>query len=130
MLLKEETIFVRNGNFAKEDIYRDEKSITIEPEQKIEEINFNRDNITLIIINFPLFSDGRGFSLAKKLRLNGFRGILRARGHIIADQYPLLLRCGFDEVEISIQLSKRIPEQQWKNALKRIKNTYLERLQG
>lgn len=130
MLPKEKTIFVRNGNFETNDIHKDKKSIELKGNAKLTEINFIKNEIELIIIDFPAFSDGRGFSLAKQLRQNGFAGILRANGHILADQYPLILRCGFDEIEISDQLSKRIPAQQWKNAQKRVKNTYLERLCG
>jgi phosphoadenosine phosphosulfate reductase len=49
---------------------------------------------------FPTFSDGRGFTLAARLRRMGFAGRLRAAGHVIADQYAMARRSGFDEVEI------------------------------
>ena len=32
---------------------------------------------------FPSFADGRGFTLARQLRLKGFEGRLRAFGHVI-----------------------------------------------
>jgi len=69
--------------------------------------------IRLIVIPFPSFADGRGFSLAKRLREAGYRGTLRASGHVIADQYSHARRVGFDEVEISEVLAARQPEQQW-----------------
>ena len=69
--------------------------------------------IRLIAIAFPSFHDGRGFSLAKRLRQAGYRGRLRAHGHLIADQYPLARRVGFDEVEIAPELAERQPEHQW-----------------
>ena len=66
-----------------------------------------------IRIPFPSFADGRGFSLARHLRLLGYRGRLRAAGHVIADQYTMARRCGFDEVEIPADLAQRQPEPQW-----------------
>jgi len=53
-------------------------------------------------IQFPVFSDGRGFSLACILRGQlEYSGTLRAVGHIIPDQIFSLIRCGFDTFEIS-----------------------------
>lgn len=71
------------------------------------------DNVAMIRIPFPSFADGRGFSLAKQLRMLGYEGRLRAVGHIIADQYGFARTCGFDEVEIDEDLAKRQPEEQW-----------------
>ena len=67
----------------------------------------------LIRIDFPSFSDGRGFTLARLLRQRGYRGRLRARGHVLADQYAMARRSGFDEVEIDEALAARQPEDQW-----------------
>lgn len=71
------------------------------------------ERLSLISIAFPSFADGRGFSLARRLRNAGFRGTLRARGHLIADQFAFARACGFDEVEISEDLARRQPEEQW-----------------
>ena len=69
--------------------------------------------IGMIRVDFPSFADGRGFTIARKLRLMGYRGRLRARGHVIADQYAMARRAGFDEVEIDEALAARQPEEQW-----------------
>lgn len=69
--------------------------------------------IEIIRIAFPAFSDGRGFTLARRLRLMGFRGRLRAAGPVIADQYAMFRRVGFDEVEIPDEIAARQPEWQW-----------------
>lgn len=67
----------------------------------------------LIRIDFPSFADGRGFTIARRLRLMGFQGRLRAKGHVISDQYAMTRRSGFDEVEIDADLAARQPEAQW-----------------
>ena len=67
----------------------------------------------MVRVDFPSFSDGRGFTIARQLRRMGFDGRLRARGHVIADQYAMARRSGFDEVEISAELAARQPEDQW-----------------
>ncbi|MGI9400208.1 MAG: DUF934 domain-containing protein [Rhizobiaceae bacterium] len=55
-----------------------------------------------VFVEFPAFSDGRGFSTARVLRDKyGFTGQIRARGKFILDQIPLMLRVGFDHFEIS-----------------------------
>ena len=70
-------------------------------------------DITLIRIAFPAFSDGRGFTLARRLRAMGYTGRLRAHGPVIADQYAMFRRTGFDEVEIPDDLALRQPQDQW-----------------
>jgi len=70
--------------------------------------------LALIRIGFPSFADGRGFTLAASLRRMGYAGRLRAAGHVIADQYAMARRSGFDEVEISADLAARQPEDQWR----------------
>ena len=67
----------------------------------------------LLAVDFPSFSDGRGFTLARLLREKGFRGRLRAVGGLIADQYAMARRVGFDEVRIPAALAARQPQEQW-----------------
>ena len=69
--------------------------------------------IDMIRVDFPSSADGRGFTIARRLRLMGFEGHLRARGHVIADQYAMARRSGFNEVEISDELAARQPQEQW-----------------
>ncbi len=65
-----------------------------------------------IRIHFAGFSDGRGFSQARLLRLWGYCNSLRASG-LIADQYAMARRSGFDAVDVSPSLAARQPETQW-----------------
>ena len=53
-----------------------------------------------VVIRFPTFKDGRGFSLAALLRRSGYDGELRATGPLLPDQIDDLLRMGFDAVDI------------------------------
>jgi uncharacterized protein (DUF934 family) len=69
--------------------------------------------IPLIRVDFPAFNDGRGFTIARLLRAMGYTGRLRARGHVLADQYAMARRAGFDEVEITDTLAARQPESDW-----------------
>lgn len=51
----------------------------------------------LIAIEFPVFHDGRGLSLAVLLRSRtGFAGELRATGDVHPELLHYLTRCGFD----------------------------------
>jgi uncharacterized protein (DUF934 family) len=53
--------------------------------------------VTLIVLNFPKFTDGRAYSQARLLRERmGYTGELRAAGQVYIDQIPFMLRCGFD----------------------------------
>ena len=48
-------------------------------------------------VNFPSFTDGRGYSIARLLReRHGYQGELRAVGDVLRDQIFYLARCGFD----------------------------------
>ena len=71
------------------------------------------DHLTLIRVDFPNFADGRGFTIARQLRLMGYEGELWAKGHVISDQYAMARRAGFDAVEISDDLAERQPEAEW-----------------
>lgn len=53
-------------------------------------------NFAVIAVNFPKFTDGRGFSTARLLRERyGFGGELRAIGDVLVDQLFFLARVGF-----------------------------------
>lgn len=89
-----------------------------------EALRFLLDRVDLIRIDFPSFADGRGFTIARRLRLMNYQGRLRAKGHVIADQYAMARRSGFDEVEIDAELAARQPEAQWMNRANWRENDY------
>lgn len=86
--------------------------------------------LEMIRIDFPSFADGRGFTIARQLRLRGFRGRLRACGHVLADQYAMARRAGFDEVEIDDDLAARQPEASWIARADWRSHDYQARLRG
>lgn len=53
--------------------------------------------IAFIAIVFPVYTDGRGFSLAQRLRREyGWHGEMRAVGDVLIDTVHYLARCGFN----------------------------------
>jgi uncharacterized protein (DUF934 family) len=89
-----------------------------------------QDRVDLIAISFPKHSDGRGFSLGRMLRQQGFEGILRATGHILPDQFGFALHDGFDEVEIDEAQAARQPVEQWLHARALISESYQQGRDG
>jgi uncharacterized protein (DUF934 family) len=69
--------------------------------------------IGMIKVVFDSFADGRVFTLARQLRLMGYSGRLRLSGPLLADQYAMARRVGYDEVEIDRALAARQPEPRW-----------------
>ncbi len=81
------------------------------------------DKLTLIVIDFAQFTDGRGFSQARLVRgLLGWKKELRATGDLLRDQLFFLARCGFDSFELA-------PGQQLENAAAEFK-TFSETYQA
>lgn len=87
-------------------------------------------DLTLIRVSFPAFNDGRAFTIARRLRVMGYTGHLRAMGPVIADQYAMARRVGFDEVEIPDDLAARQPEAQWLFRANWRDHDYLSRLKA
>ncbi|THH38830.1 DUF934 domain-containing protein [Aliishimia ponticola] len=84
----------------------------------------------MVRIAFPSSADGRGFTIARMLRLRGYTGRLRAHGHVIADQYAMARRVGFDEVEVTDEIAQRQPEAQWQFRADWQAHDYQARLRG
>ncbi|ADH90557.1 conserved hypothetical protein [Ancylobacter novellus DSM 506] len=56
--------------------------------------------LSLIALVFPIFRDGRAYSQARLLRERlGWRGPLRATGNVLRDQFLLMERSGFDQID-------------------------------
>ena len=78
-----------------------------------------------IAISVPATGDGRVFSLAATLRERGYRGVIRAVGPMIPDQFAFALACGVDQIEIADEQLARQPLDQWLAAKQSISRTYV-----
>lgn len=85
------------------------------------------DRLELVRVSFPAMGDGRGFSIARRLRALGYRGRLRAKGPLIADQARAARNVGFDEVEVPEAIAARQPEALWRGSAR---PSYQDRLAG
>lgn len=79
---------------------RGSRAVILEPGEILAPLLEHIDEIPLVMVNFPTFMDGRGFSYARELRERGYRGELRAVGHFMRDQLTYLRRCGFDAFQM------------------------------
>ena len=76
-------------------------AVQLEPGEAPSPLFDSLQQIKLVVVNFPVFTDGRGFSYARDLRERGYSGELRASGHFIRDQLTYLQRCGFDAFQMA-----------------------------
>ncbi|MFM8746071.1 MAG: DUF934 domain-containing protein [Aestuariivirga sp.] len=76
--------------------------------------------LSVIVLPFPAFNDGRAYSLARKLREMGYQGELRASGNILPDQLQFMLQVGFDAFEIG----DRFPLETWRKAARQMSLAY------
>jgi uncharacterized protein (DUF934 family) len=69
--------------------------------ERIEDIPDDIHRFPVIAVDFHKFTDGRGYTLAYRLRKqHGYRGELRAMGDILQDQLFYLQRVGFDSFAV------------------------------
>ena len=111
-----DNVIVRDTGFQPEDWtegFEGTDVLDLASDADVDAVTGQLAGLRMVRVDFPSFADGRGFTLARLLRLNGYTGRLRARGHVLADQYAMARRAGFDEVEISPDLAARQPEDQW-----------------
>jgi uncharacterized protein (DUF934 family) len=67
------------------------------PDEQAHTVKDELGNFAVVAIDFPKFSDGRGYSIAYNLRSRlGYTGELRAIGDVLRDQLFQMRRCGFD----------------------------------
>jgi len=65
--------------------------------EKAEDFQGDLNALQIIVVDFPVFTDGRGYSIATQLRSQfEYQGELRAQGEIHRDQLYMLARCGFN----------------------------------
>jgi len=96
------TVIVNDHGFAPQNTRR--IATDLRSDFDPEEITSELLQRSCIRITLDSFADGRGFTLAARLRQCGYQ---------LADQYAMARRSGFDDVEIPQDLAARQPEPQW-----------------
>ena len=76
--------------------------------------------LSVIVLPFPAFNDGRAYSIARQIRELGYRGELRATGNVLPDQLQFMLQVGFDAFEID----ERFPLETWQQAARQMSLAY------
>ncbi len=71
--------------------------VWIASDERPEELKGELDKFAVVAVDFPKFTDGRGYSIAYNLRARlGYTGELRAIGDVLRDQLFSMARVGFD----------------------------------
>ena len=74
--------------------------VRLSPADKAEDLEPYLTELSLIEVDFPRYTDGRGYSQAQLIRRRyGYSGELRAVGHVLRDQIFYMHRSGFDAYE-------------------------------
>ncbi|MEZ5742477.1 MAG: DUF934 domain-containing protein [Sphingomonadaceae bacterium] len=95
-------------------------AVRLEPGDDARDLLPFLDRLQLIEVNFPAYTDGRGYSAARVLREAGYAGELRAVGDVLVDQVHEMRRCGFD----AFSPDKPLNEADVEAALARWDNVY------
>lgn len=71
--------------------------LLVSPGDRIEDVSGDLGRFASVAIQFPAFTDGRGYTSARLLSERyGYKGEIRAVGDVLADQIPLMRRCGIN----------------------------------
>ncbi|QDQ25915.1 DUF934 domain-containing protein [Chitinimonas arctica] len=82
---------------------RTDVGVWFKPDDEPESLGDDARRLSVIAVDFPAFTDGRGFSIGRLLRERyGYAGELRAVGDVFKDTMLYLRRCGFDAFEVRI----------------------------
>ena len=86
------------------DTFKNNKALGVVFETGDNPADFPGDinNLPLVCVRFPNFTDGRVFSIGRIIREElGYQGELRACGEFIRDQLFYLKRCGFNSFDFA-----------------------------
>jgi uncharacterized protein (DUF934 family) len=82
-----DSLLMRNGKLG----------VWLSPNDDLEAIAADLDALDVVAVDFPQFTDGRGYSIGRLMRERyKYTGELRAIGDVLRDQLFYLHRCGFD----------------------------------
>ncbi len=76
---------------------KDDLGVWLAPDDEPADLVADFGRLSVIAVDFPVFRDGRGFSIGRLLRERyDWTGELRAIGDVLRDQVAFHARCGFD----------------------------------
>lgn len=91
----------RHDELLQRKHHGDDLGVWLSPVDDPAAIAAHVDHFAVVAVEFPGFSDGRGYSTAALLRSRyGYKGELRAIGDVLRDQLFYLARVGFDAFAI------------------------------
>jgi uncharacterized protein (DUF934 family) len=106
-----ETLLARNAPIG----------VRLKPDESPEVLGTDVARLSVVVVEFAKFADGRGFSWARMLRTRlGFIGEVRAAGDFIYDQIAYLHRVGCDAFEVP----EGFTLEQYRRALSEITHPY------
>ena len=103
-------------------LHPDRLGVTVPNNCSIAELEPYLQRLQLVVLEFPVFTDGRAYSQARTLRNNySFEGELRASGNLLPDQLSFMHQVGFDYFDIE---DERFNLESWSNSTKAISLSY------
>ena len=95
-------------NKAELDANKGAIGLVLVPGDDVDALGEDAKKFASIVVEFPAFTDGRGYSYARLLRERyNYEGELRARGDILTDQVAYFFRCGFDALTVVNEATKK-----------------------
>ncbi len=86
-------------------------ALVLPNDANVSEVSTALSKFAVVVLNFPAFKDGRALSQARLLRERfGYRGEIRARGHVLRDQALFMARAGFDAFEVECEKAESFAE--------------------
>jgi uncharacterized protein (DUF934 family) len=95
--------------------------VRLASDQSPEALGIDLERLSLVVLEFPRFRDGRPFSWARMLRTRlRFDGEVRAAGDYLYDQLAFMVRVGFDAFELPAAITPAL----FRRAMTEITNVY------
>ena len=106
-----DTLLARNMPFG----------VRLKSDESPEALGEDVQRLSLVVLEFPKFRDGRAFSWARMLRTRlRFAGEIRATGDFLYDQLAHMTRVGFDAFEVPETITPEL----YRRALSEMSNVY------
>lgn len=85
--------------------------LVVSPGDRVEDVAGDLGRFASVAVNFPAFTDGRGYSSARMLvERYAYAGEVRAVGDVLADQIPLMRRCGISAFVVKHEPTRKALE--------------------